>query len=98
MDEFITLFIGLFVTVIAYFIANYIAHLDTKESDFLKDNYFDLKHGSRLAGLIEDGLSEKEAYEKIIVERDEKFMAQYELTIFFGIMILVVGTGFFIKF
>ena len=98
MDEFITFFIGLFVTVTAYFIANYIAHLDTKESDFLKDNYFALKHGSRLAGLIEDGLSEKEAYKKIIVERDEKFMAQYELTIFFGIMILVVGAGFSTKF
>jgi hypothetical protein len=93
MDKFITLFIGIFVSVIVYFVANYIAHLDTKESDFDKENYFDLKHGLWFRARLDDGLSEKEAYEKIIVEQDKKFMAQYSLTIFFGIMILVVGAG-----
>jgi len=92
------LFIGLCVAAIVYLIAAYIANLDTKPLDFHKDNYFDLKHGSRLARLIEDGQSEKEAYEEIIVGQDIEIHDQYRWTIFWGIMTIVAAAGFFTKF
>ena len=98
MDNFIMLFIGLFILAIVWVIAAYIANLNTKPLDFHKDNYFDLKYGSRLARLIEDGQSEKEAYEEIIVGQDIKIRDQYHWTIFWGIMTIVAAAGFFTKF
>ena len=72
MEGFISLFIGLFMASIAFLIAAFIANFTyAKPKDFYRENYFLSKYGVRLVTLMEDGHSEKEAYEKIIVERDE---------------------------
>ena len=72
MEGFISIFIGLFMAAIAILIAAFIANYTyAKPKDFYRENYFQSKYGVRLVTLMKDGLSEKEAYEKIIVERDE---------------------------
>ena len=89
MQQFIVLIVGVVVIGIVFFIANFIATLDTKWNDFSKDDFFDFKHGSRLSFLMADGLSEKEAYEKIIVEQDEQLLEKYRLILFWAILTIV---------
>ena len=98
LGTFATMIVGSIVLGVVFFIANFIATLDTKWNDFNKDNFFDFKHGSRLAFLMEDGLSEKEAYEKIIVKQDEEILDKYRWILFWAILTIVVipfaGAGF----
>lgn len=63
------LFIVAVVILIASFITKYFYGSPT---NFNKDDYFQSKYGARLAYLTKDGHSEKEAYEKIVVERDKE--------------------------
>ena len=73
MENFISLFIGLFLAAFAIFIAALIAnYVYVKPGDFYREDYFQSKYGARLAYLTKDGHSEKEAYEKIVVERDKE--------------------------
>ena len=87
----VMLIVSLFVGIILFYIATKIATLDTKFDDFYEDNYFDFKHGSRLNFLIQDGLSDKEAYEKIIVEQDKELLEKHRLVIFWAILTIVAG-------
>jgi hypothetical protein len=73
MEGFISLFIGLFLAAVAALIAAFISnYVYVKAKDFYKEDYFQSNYGDRLAYLIKDGHSEKEAYEAIIVERDKE--------------------------
>ena len=72
MENFISLFIGLFLAAVAALIAALIANYVYTAPGNITLDYFQSKYGARLTILIEDGLSEKEAYEKIVVERDKE--------------------------
>ena len=72
MENFISLFIGLFIAAVAALIAALIANYVYTAPGNIPLDYFQSKYGARLAYLIKDGLSEKEAYEQIVVERDKE--------------------------
>ena len=73
MENFISLFIGLFLAAVAILIAAFITkYFYGSPTNFNKDDYFQSNYGDRLAYLIKDGLSRKKAYEKIIAERDSQ--------------------------
>ncbi len=65
MEEFATLFYGLFLGIIAFVIARFIAG----KKDFHRDNYFKQEWGGWFEALVKDGLNKEKAYEKIKSER-----------------------------
>ena len=92
MEGFISLFIGLFLAVVAVLIAAFIANYAyVKPKDFNKEDYFQSNYGDRLAYLVKDGHSEKEAYEEIIVERDKEGHDKLFWAIFWGGMAVIAA-------
>ena len=92
MEGFISLFIGLFLAAVAILIAAFIANYAyVKPKDFYREDYFQSNYGNRLVALAKDGLSEKEAYEKIIIERDEEGRNKLMWAIFWGGMAVIAA-------
>ena len=92
MEEFATLFYGLFLGIIAFVIARFIAGKD----DFYRDNYFKQKWGGWFEALVKGGLNKEEAYEKIIAQQDAKIQEQFTFTLFFAILMIFTGAGLFV--
>ena len=92
MEGFISLFIGLFLAAVAVLIAAFISnYVYVKPKDFYKEDYFQSNYGDRLAYLVKDGHSEKEAYEEIIIERDKEGRDKLFWAIFWGGMAVVAA-------
>ena len=89
MEGFIGFIVGLVILVVIFFIVNFFATRDTKWNDFYNENYFESKHGSTLEAYKEDGLSVKEAYEKIIVKQDETLLERYRWIMFWATLTIV---------
>jgi hypothetical protein len=100
MEGFIGLIVGLVIIVIVYFIANFIANLDEEKAfdrylyndsgyPYANENYFESKHKSDFHFYTKMGLTDKQAFQKIIVEQDEKLLDRYRLILFWAILTFV---------
>lgn len=93
MEGFIGFIVGLAVIVTIFFIVNFIATRDTKWNDFYNEGYFESKHGSTIKAYKTDGLSDNEAYEKIIVKQDETLLERYRWIMFWATLSIVAFVG-----
>ena len=100
MEGFIGFIIGLVIIVIIYFIANFIANLDEEKVfdrylyndsgvPYANENYFESKYKSDFYLYTKLGLTDKQAYQKIIVKQDEKLLDRYRWILFWAILTIV---------
>ena len=91
------LLIGTLVVVVVYIIAYFLAR-DSKHisqnSDFYTDTHFNIKHRPILDKLIENGASEKEAYQIILADQDSELLNKRRLVIFWFILTMLVLASF----
>ena len=92
--EFLSeLIIMILVVVVVFIIAYFLVINGTKHisryTDFYTDRYFDIKHKPLLDKLIENGSSEKEAYQIIIANQDKELLNKRLIFVFYFILTLV---------
>jgi len=88
----LSLIFGLFIVAVALLIAAFITkYFYGPPTSFLMDDYFQSKYSSRLSTLIDDGLSRKKAYEKIIAERDSEARDKFMWAISVGLLMVLVA-------
>ena len=91
------LLIEILIVVVVLFIAYFIVIDNTKHmsryTDFYTDRYFDIKHRPLLDKLIENGSSEKEAYQIILADQDSELLNKRRLVIFWFILTMLCGSG-----
>jgi len=97
--EFLSeLLIMVLVVVVVYIIAYYLVTDEAKHKipplyqdiDFYTDRYFDIKHKPLLDKLIENGSSEKQAYEIIIANQDKELLNKRRFFVFYFILTLLI--------
>ena len=87
------LLIGTLVIVVVYIVAILMSRSSkhiSQASDFYTDEYFDKNHRPLFDKLIENGSSEKEAYQIIIAEQDTELVNKQRRVIFWFISTLLV--------
>ena len=90
------LLIGIVIAIVVYFAAIFISRSSKKISkaeEFYTDVYFDKNHRELLNKLIENGSSEKNAYEIIIANQDTEILNKHRLVIFWFILTMLLGSG-----
>ena len=91
------LLIGTLVIVVVYIVAIFMSRSSkhiSQASDFYTDGYFDKHHRPLLDKLIENGSSEKEAYQIIIAEQDTELLNKHRLVIFGFVLTMLVLASF----
>ena len=90
------LLIGTLVVVVVYIVAILISRSSkhiSQASDFYTDEYFDKNHKPLFDKLIENGSSEKEAYQIILADQDSELLNKRRLVIFWFILTMLCGSG-----
>jgi hypothetical protein len=105
MEGFIGFIVGVVIIVIVYFIANFIANLDEEKVfdryvsndsgyPYANEHYFESKYKSDFYLYTKVGLTDKQAYQKIIVKQDEKLLDRYRWILFWAMLTFVAfGSG-----
>ena len=81
------------VWIVAYFAARDSKHI-SQNSDFYSDTHFNIKHRPLLDKFIENGASEKEAYQIILADQDAELLNKRRLVIFWFILTMLCASGF----
>jgi hypothetical protein len=93
MELLIEILVVILIASAAWAFAYYLVISDTKfisrYTDFYTDMYFDKKHRPLFDKLIANGSSEKEAYQIIIANQDNKLLSKRILFLFYFILTIV---------
>jgi hypothetical protein len=100
MEGFIAFIIVIIAIVAVFFIANFIANLDEEKIfdrylyndsgyPYANEHFFESKYKSDFHLYTKMGLTDKQAYQKIIVKQDEKLLDRYRLILFWAILTIV---------